>query len=69
MLAAAFAEVLPVENPVVLVRHQAAHDVHPLGARHEHEHLRRIVNRAAVVHVHVRGTVGPAVRRRVGFTA
>ena len=69
MLAAALAEVLPVKNPIVFVGDQSAHDVHPLGARHEHEQLRRIVDGSTVIHVHVRRAVEPASRGSIGLAA
>ena len=64
--AAAGHEELMVEDAVVFVRDLLEHDVLILGRRHHHQVLERVVQVAAVVHVHVGRAVVPALDGHVG---
>ena len=66
MRAAAGDEELVVQHAVVLVGRLHVDNVLVFGCRHQHQVFQRVVQVAAIVHVHVGGPAVPAFGRHVG---
>src|SRR6266702_3698897 len=61
MLSPALPEILPVENPVVLVGNQRTDDVHSLAASGQQQVLRRVPGVATIIHMDMGRTVEPSL--------